>query len=728
MGSSTFFWRGGGLAVGRVGGLAVALGVGTAIVSGHGIAAAEGSDSGSAGGSTSASNSTGGSATTTSSGAGSTAGSDQKSGEKAEQTEGFGGVTTPDRENDKGVTSGGSGAGQGAESGEKSGDDVIDGSKIDDEPNGGSTGGTENEAPTVEPGSTPTDEDDPAEQPEQPAPRITRQSDRPHSVAQTTEQSSAALETVAGSTDDSHTSTEAASLTTTRVADPSDTLAAAGNVAVFASARTLATATVTDGAARPAATASAHPLTGVVKVVANVLDWAAGVVPGSPSAPTLAWALLAFARREVDNLLSRLDPAHAAAAAAKAAAAATDTSARALAAAAINPRPGFPPLGYQFSPSTSFVDWVTGNFAPNDTFNRYGIWGTDVGTMWDNGIPDDPTTPINESQVLIAFGDTFGGPNMTGTWRLNTLFRSPDRNLADGLAVPGGQWFNGNMFGGSPLWEEHYARQIILPERLPKGLPTGVTLIPTAGISVPTPGTKYGATQYLSFMSVKQWGAAGQWSTNYSAIAYSEDNGENWYIAPSSVRTNFGGNANFQQGAFVRPGDGFVYSYGTPNGRQGQAFVSRVAEKDILDVTKYEYYSQGSSGWLFGIGAYSAGWYRNDPGKASPIFGRETGACGIAKAGNQVSEMSVQYNKKLGKYVALHGDQFNNIILRTSDRPEGGWSAPTVLMGQQGGGIYAPMMHPWSPSTLGTGTELYFNLSVWNDYNVWLVKTDLAKL
>ncbi|WP_241472810.1 DUF4185 domain-containing protein [Mycolicibacterium neoaurum] len=735
MGSSTFFWRGGGLAVGRVGGLAVALGVGTAIVSGHGIAAAEGSDSGGAGNSSSASNSTGGSSTTTSSGAGSTAGSGQKTSQNTEESEGPGIGGTPrerddDRENDKSVTSGGTG--QGAGSDEKSGDDVIDGSKIDDEPPGDSTGGTEHESPDVEPGSTPTDKDDPAEQPAPTAPRVTaRQSDRPHGVSPTTEQVSSPPEPGAatpGATD-SRTTTETASLTTTRVADPSDTLAAAGNVAVFAPARTLATATVTDSAARPAATASAHPLTGVVKVVANVLDWAAGVVPGSPSAPTLAWALLAFARREVDNLLSRLDPAHAAAAAAaNAAAAATDTSARALAAAAINPRPGFPPLGYQFSPSTSFVDWVTGNFAPNDTFNRYGIWGTDVGTMWDNGIPDDPSTPINESQVLIAFGDTFGGPNMTGTWRLNTLFRSPDRNLADGLAVPGGQWFNGNMFGGSPLWEEHYARQIILPERLPKGLPTGVTLIPTAGISVPTPGTKYGATQYLSFMSVKQWGAAGQWSTNYSAIAYSEDNGENWYIAPSSVRTNFGGNANFQQGAFVRPGDGFVYSYGTPNGRQGQAFVSRVAEKDILDVTKYEYYSAGSSGWLFGIGAYSAGWYRNDPGKASPIFGRETGACGIAKAGNQVSEMSVQYNKQLGKYVALHGDQFNNIILRTSDRPEGGWSAPTVLMGQQGGGIYAPMMHPWSPSTLGTGTELYFNLSVWNDYNVWLVKTDLAKL
>ncbi len=688
--------------IGRVGGLALALGVGTAIATGHGIAAAEGSDSS---GSSSQSSS--------SSGSGSASGSSGSSGSSGTSAG-----------SDAGTSTAGSAAGDAdskdAESSEDTdadADDADDSSDSEDaEDSEGSTDSEDGTATDPDPETdTGIDAEPVAEQPAQQLPK------KPRSVRQadtkSPDQKTAATE--------SPVTTPASSLTAPpanagpEAADPADSLAQADNVAVFASARTLAAATVNP--ARPA-TQAAHPLTGVVKVVANVLDWAAGVVPGSPNSPTLAWALLAFARREVDNLLTRLDPAH------EAASDIDDTSARAMVAAALNPRPNFPPRGYQFSGSTSFVDWVTGNFAPNDTFNRYGIWGTDVGTMWDNGIPDDPSTPINENQVLIAFGDTFGGPNMTGTWRLNTLFRSPDRNLADGMAVPDGQWFNGNMFGGSPLWEEHYARQIILPERLPRGLPTGVTLIPTAGISVPTPGTQFGATQYVSFMSVKQWGAAGQWSTNYSAIAYSEDNGENWYISPKSVRNNFGGNANFQQAALVRPGDGFVYSYGTPNGRQGQAYISRVAEADILDVTKYEYYSKGSKGGIFGIGAYKAGWYRNDPGKASPVFGRETGACGVGKAGNQVSEMSVPYNKQLGKYVALHGDQFNNVILRTSDRPEGGWSAPTVLMGQQGGGIYAPMMHPWSPSTLGTGTELYFNLSVWNDYNVWLVKTDLAKL
>lgn len=726
MGSAAYFARdgrsvgrrGGGLAVGRVGGLAVALGVGTAIATGHGIAVADdGGSSGSAGSSSSNSSGSNSSGTnssgTNSSGTNSSGTGNGSGGSPA----GSGGATTTKDTDTKDANKGTDTSDPTSGSDDNTSSDPDDSDSDDSDPD------------DPDPKDSDTAEESPAAA-ETPAqlvtkkPRTVRQAGRPAATKPATQESVSTEQAPASTAVTPERPQAAAPKPAADPADPTDPMAAAGQVAVFASARTLAAAAVTDNPARTAAVAAPHPLTGVVKVVSHVLDWAAGVLPGSPANPTLAWTLLAFARREVDNLLTRMDPSH------TPTVTTTDTSARALAAAAVNARPGFPQPGYQFSSSTSFVDWVTGNFAPNDTFNRYGIWGTDIGTMWDNGIPDDPNTPINESQVLIAFGDTFGGPNMTGTWRLNTLFRSPDRELSNGMAVPGGQWFNGNMFGGSPLWEEHYARQIILPERLPRGLPTGVTLIPTAGISVPTPGTRFGATQYISFMSVKQWGSAGRWSTNYSAIAYSEDNGENWYISPTSVRTNspWSGNKNFQQAALVRPGDGFVYSYGTANGRQGQAYISRVAEADILDVSKYEYYSKGSRGGIFGIGAYQAGWYRNDPGKASPIFGRETGACGVGKAGNQVSEMSVQYNQTLGKYVALHGDQYNNIILRTSDRPEGDWSAPTVLMGQQGGGIYAPMMHPWSPSTLGTGTELYFNLSVWSDYNVWLVKTDLSKL
>ena len=371
-------------------------------------------------------------------------------------------------------------------------------------------------------------------------------------------------------------------------------------------------------------------------------------------------------------------------------------------------------------------NYQTGNPLIADTLNRFGIDGTDVGVTWDNGMVDDPTTPYDEHQLLMAFGDTFSGANMTGNWRFNVLLRSADTDLSDGETIPNGEWFNGNMFGGTPLSSPTTARQIIHPD----GLPAGITLIPTAGVSIPTPGTEFGVTQYLNFMSVTNWGAPGTWTTNYSAIAYSTDNGENWSVAPTSVRYNdpYSGNAHFQQGAFVRPGDGYVYSYGTPNGRQGAAYVSRVAEKDILDSTKYEFYNKGSAGGWFGIGAVKAGWYKNQPAKASALFGQSSGACGVSTPGNQVSEMSVQYDKDLDKYVVLYGDQFNNIVMRTSDTPQGAWSSAKVLMAQQPGGIYAPMMNPWSPSTMGTGTDLYWNLSLYSEYNVMLMKTDLTKV
>lgn len=664
--------------IGRIGGLAMALGVGTAIATGHGIAAAD--DTSTAGTQTATSD------TKTADNTDPKTGTDPKTADTKESTD-----TDPagskDTDPKTGTTT-----------------QPADGVVVSAQTNTGSSTATKTPEKTPEP--------------EKPAkPKKTAR------TAATTTTKTAKAATATTAADPAPADTKSAATTTSAV---SSTVQPAASVAVFANALTMASQTAAPATTAPVPVPAVlrKPVTAVLKAVAGVLDWALKNAANSPVQPVLSWTLLAFARREVDHLLTAINPRSAAATGGVA----TDTTSLALAATTLNPRPGFPYPGQQLSPSTSFVDWVTGNFAPNDTYTRFGIWGTDVGTMWDNGIPDDPTTPINEHQVLIAFGDTFGGPNMTGTWRLNTLFRSSDTNLSDGMTIPAGQWLNGNMFGGSPLWGETYARQIILPERLPSGLPTGVTLIPTAGISVPTPGTKYGATQYLSFMSVKQWGAAGQWTTNYSAIAYSEDNGENWYISPKSVRTNFGGNAKFQQAALIRPGDGYVYSYGTPNGRQGSAYVSRVAEKDILDASKYEFYSKGSKGGIFGIGAYKAGWYKNDPSKATPVFGQEKGACGIGKPGNQVSEMSVQYNQTLGKYVVLHADQFNNIILRTSDSPEGTWSAPTVLMTQQNGGIYAPMLHPWSPSTVGTGTDLYWNLSLWSQYNVMLMKTDLTKL
>nr|WP_029113250.1 DUF4185 domain-containing protein [Mycobacterium sp. URHB0044] len=701
--------------VGRVGRLAVALGVGTAIATSHGVAVAD--DAPPANSSTESVQSTGTAPTAD-------AQPEPTAPTASEPTE-PGATTTSTTTSTKTTTS------------NTTTSTLPSGVVVSAQTTTGTTGATST-AETADPAPTETATPEPTATPKPTPTNDAKPSPEPKPQRST---STPNRPTDEPSTPPATATTQARAAATT-ASRPADTVAAH-----TVSALSLATASAVNRTVdSPAVTvtapthAPANPLQTVADVVtgvvSSVIGWAlgplAGAAPTTPAQPPLAWTMLAFVRREFDDLVASLggSPASNVALAATQTTTSLALAAAPLALSAINV-PAFPTPGAQLSPSTQFVQWVTGDYQTGnpliaDTLTRFGIAGTDVGVMWDNGMQDDPSTPYNEHQILMAFGDTFSGDNMTGAWRFNVLLRSADTVLSDGMTIPNGEWFNGNMFGGTPLGNPTFARQIIHPD----GLPAGITLIPTAGISLPTPGTRFGVTQYVNFMSVTNWGAPGSWTTNYSAIAYSVDNGENWTVAPTSVRYNqpWTGNQNFQQGAFVRPGDGYVYNYGTPNGRQGAAYVSRVLEKDILDVSKYEYYSKGTTGGWFGWGATAAGWHKNNPAAATPVFGQDQGACGVANPGNQVSEMSVQFNKQLNKYVVLYGDQFNNIVMRTSDSPQGKWSTAKVLLPQQPGGIYAPMMHPWSSSTMGTGNDLYWNLSLWSEYNVMLMKTDLTKV
>ncbi len=243
------------------------------------------------------------------------------------------------------------------------------------------------------------------------------------------------------------------------------------------------------------------------------------------------------------------------------------------------PAPGPPP-------GTSLVGWVTGPQSPNDTIKRFAITGTDLGIMWDNGDPAN-------NQVLMAFGDTLGYCSVRGRqWRYNTMFRTNDRALSKTVSIPNG--VVNNKYSGSPLWAPALSKQVINSIKFARS-ETGI--IPTSGISV-------GTTQYMSFMSIRSWDSPGQWSTNFSAIAVSPDNGEHWGVYPQSVRPAspdatprvpyVPGGEKFQVGAFLKPGDGYLYSYGTPSGRSGPAFVSRVPQALVPELSRYEYWDGGN--------------------------------------------------------------------------------------------------------------------------------------
>jgi hypothetical protein len=352
-----------------------------------------------------------------------------------------------------------------------------------------------------------------------------------------------------------------------------------------------------------------------------------------------------------------------------------------------------PPPAPADPPGTSLIGWVTGPDSPNDTLGRFAISGTDLGIMWDNG---DPAS----HQVLMAFGDTSGYCSVPGhQWRYNTLMRSQDGALSKTIGVPNG--VVSNKYSGSPLWAPGISKQIINSTRW---APSETAIIPTAGISV-------GGNQYLNFMSIKSWDANGAWTTNYSAIAVSPDNGEHWGIYPGTVRTPtpngvpgarfLPGNENFQQGAFLKPGPGdpYIYSFGTPQGRGGPAFLSRVPPGYVPDLTKYEYWNSDNNSWVPG-----------NPAAATPVIP------------GPVGELSAQFNTYLKQYLVLYCNGMNDVVTRTAPAPQGPWGPEQLLVSsmQFPGGIYAPFLHPWS-----TGRELYFNLSNWSAYNVMLMKTVL---
>ncbi|MDI9918001.1 DUF4185 domain-containing protein [Rhodococcus sp. IEGM 1379] len=340
---------------------------------------------------------------------------------------------------------------------------------------------------------------------------------------------------------------------------------------------------------------------------------------------------------------------------------------------------------------TQAIEMVTGPGSPNDTINRFSVSGTDLGIMWDNGLPGA------EHGVQMAFGDTVGDcDSPEDDWRSNVLFRSSNTDIANKFRID-----------SSPKDRPNHSKEIIPEPQFAPGFE--FTTIPTAGIS-------YGGVQYIRFMSVRSWDVPGEWTTNYSGLAYSTNNGEDWVVDPATVRANTGDidlgileipaispiNKNFQQSAFLEGrvedgGDGYIYEYGTPSGRSGGALLARVHGVDIRNPLAYEYWN--GSGW--------------SPDSDTAVK--------VIKA--PVSELSVQWNEYLNKYVAMYTSPMG-LVMSQAEHPEGPWSGSQVLVsGATLPGIYGGFMHPWT-SRDGSHT-LEFVATTWDRYNVIYMQTNL---
>lgn len=323
---------------------------------------------------------------------------------------------------------------------------------------------------------------------------------------------------------------------------------------------------------------------------------------------------------------------------------------------------------------------LTGARSVNRTDKRWQVYGTDLGIMWESG-PDE---------IAMAFGDTVGvgfhpPGGMGGDWRSNLLGFSSNRDLSQGVVLD-------RMVTDGRC---HAAE--VLPSRKKDNIE--ITTIPTSGFALPQPDSPTGYRQYLSYMSIRTWnGVPGTFYTNYGGIAYSDDHGQTWTKDPHARWDNIFGLSNFQVSAMV-PHDGYVYMFGTPNTRLGSVGLARVPVDQVLNTTAYQYWRDGH--WTPVSGAASATSIVDGP----------------------AGELSVRYDPGRGVWQMSYLDTAKTaIVVREANSPQGGWSesTPTVSVSAYPE-LYGGFIHPWS-----TGSDLYFTISTWSDYNVYLMRAELG--
>ncbi|MEU4340082.1 DUF4185 domain-containing protein [Nocardia sp. NPDC023852] len=317
---------------------------------------------------------------------------------------------------------------------------------------------------------------------------------------------------------------------------------------------------------------------------------------------------------------------------------------------------------------------LTGANSVNRTDKRWQVDGTDLGIMWESA----------PGEIATAFGDTVGRgfhpPGGMGMdWRSNVLAFSTDRDLADGMT------YDRMVTDG-----RCHAAEVLSSRKLDN---VEVTTIPTSGFAV-------GDRQYLSYMSIRTWNSIpGTFFTNYGGIAYSDDHGQTWTKDPHARWDNIFGLANFQVSAMVPHGD-YVYMFGTPNTRLGAVGLARVPKDQILNTTAYQYWRDGS--WTPVGGFDSATSIVNGPaGELSVRF----------DAARDVWQMSYLDTAKAA------------IVVREANSPQGVWSesTPTVTVLNYPE-LYGGFIHPWS-----SGSDFYFTISTWSDYNVYLMRAVLGE-
>jgi len=326
------------------------------------------------------------------------------------------------------------------------------------------------------------------------------------------------------------------------------------------------------------------------------------------------------------------------------------------------------------------VAQLTGPDGMNDT-DSVKIAGTDLGSM-----------VTVEDTTYFLFGDTFGQRDPEawggggGIWRSNAIAYSTDADPSDGITFDG--WITDDV---------GWAAEPVPGEKDANGAGE-VTKIPTHGFVV-------GDAMYIAFMSVHFWGDPGAWDANYSGLAKSVDEGHTWEILEAP---RWPGDSNFIQvtATHVRDDDGeHVYLWSIPAGRFGGVQLMKVPadQTSVEDADAYRYFAGTDV-------------------DGNPVWSADMADAETIVQGT-IGELSVMYNEHLERWIMTYSDA-GDAVIREGLTPWGPWGDPIELISvADREGLYSPYLNP--KYVADGGRTVYFTLSLWGPYNVFLFSADL---
>jgi Domain of unknown function (DUF4185) len=208
--------------------------------------------------------------------------------------------------------------------------------------------------------------------------------------------------------------------------------------------------------------------------------------------------------------------------------------------------------------------------------------------------------------------------------------------------------------------------------------------------TIPTSTFNVGDTMYTSVMDVNNW-RDNTWQTNSSQLWKSTDGGRTWSKVESAVWQNSAAPNNnhpFQVQSFAPNDDGYVYMYGTSDGRENDGLhVARVPVGAVEDPSQYQYWTGNS---------FEAD---QNPLTSPAVVGQPLSATGVG-------EPSVHFydNKALLTFTDDAG------LIYTSSSVDGvTWTTPQLVADQPG--AYGAFQSP-----LSGGESVDISLSQWNPY------------